>query len=386
MPLPSTDPLASEPKRPSGLVRALAFLLALLAVVAIPLALLAFDIWRVVFNPPLVKAFLTDEVVSSDLIPVALEWFSDRRAEQRVESGEALTGIDEPDIVLLMSFLDRDDWRAIRQEVLTDEFLTHLVSVTVDGAYGWIDSAYRVPQVTYDLMPFVERVSSEHGTNAIIIAYDNLPPCTQEEVDDFLYRQSLVPPGTEVLYNLCQFPEPWHEDQFSDYVNALFKVVDNVPPQFALTDELAANAVDPEGVGPEALKRQLRLIRFLGGIAWVLPLIPLLLILVLVVRSLTGLSRWWGPPLLAGGLLSLLPTLVYRWLITGGLSGGVLSEVPEVVLQEALRVILRLADAIFQPMMLQALVIMGVALALIVWSALKKRPAARAVAETPSAA
>ena len=35
---------------------------------------------------------MTEEVLQSDLIPIALEWFSDRRAQQRVEAGEALTG------------------------------------------------------------------------------------------------------------------------------------------------------------------------------------------------------------------------------------------------------------------------------------------------------
>jgi hypothetical protein len=48
-------------------------------------------------------------VPHSDLIPVALEWFSGSRAQARVDSGEALTGINEPDVVLLMSFLDRND-------------------------------------------------------------------------------------------------------------------------------------------------------------------------------------------------------------------------------------------------------------------------------------
>jgi len=295
-----------------------------------------------------------------------------------VEKGEALTGVDEPDVVLLMSFLDRDDWRAIKQEVLTDEFLTHLVSVTVDSVYGWIDSADRVPQIVWDLTPFIERVNSEHGVNAVVIAYDNLPDCKQEEIDDYLYRLSLVPPGTEVLYNLCRFPDPWFEDQFSDYKNALFKVVSNVPKQFALTNELSRLA-DQGGVGPEALKEQLRLIRWLGSLVWLLPLVLLLLIVALVVRSLPTLGRWVGAPLLVGGVLTLLPTLVYRLLITSVLASGALSETPEAIRTETTRVITRVADAIFQPMMMQALVILAVSIVLIVlyWVGGRKRAPAK---------
>lgn len=358
-----TDSRPAEKKGPSIIARLLALLVALTLMLALPLSLLAFDLWRVVFNPPLIKALLTDEVVNSDLIPIALEWFSDERAQQRVASGEALTGVDEPDIALLISFLDRDDWRAIKKELLTDEFLTHLVSVTVDGVYGWIDSAERVPQITWDLKPFVERVNSEHGTNAITIAYDNLPPCKQEEIDDYLYRLSLVPPGVEILYNLCEFPDPWHEDQFTDYVNALFAVVDNVPTEFALTATLAG-AADQSGVGPEALKQQLRLIRLLGGVAWALPLVLVLLIVALVVRSLPSLGRWLGAPLLVGGLIALLPALAYRYVITNVLAAGLLSETPDIIRPEVVRVIGRAADAVFQPLLIQAVVIVLVALVL----------------------
>lgn len=377
------DKKSSEPKEAPFLVKALAFLLALVLVVGLPLFLLVFDVWRVVFNPPLIKNFITYEVVSSDLIPVGLEWFSDRRAQERVQKGEALTGIDEPDIVLLLSFLNRDDWRTIKQELLTDEFLTHVVSVTVDGVYAWIDTTDRVPQITWDLQALIDRVDSEHGTNAIVVAYNKPPPCTQEQIDDYLYRLSLVPPGVEVLYNLCQFPPPWYEDQFSDYKNALFKVVANLPPQFALTDELARVA-DQGGVGPDAIKGQLRLIRTLGNLAWLLPLILLLLIVAVIVRSLKTLSRWIGAPLIVGGFLALLPTLVYRWLIANVLAAGALSETPEIIKPEVIRVITRAADEIFKPMMLQAIVIMALGLIVVVWYAVNSRQTAKAATGAPA--
>ncbi len=370
-----TEPKPAEKKGPPIIARLLALLIAPVLMLALPVSLLAFDLWRVVFNPPLVKALIADEIVNSDLIPVALEWFSDQRAQQRVASGEALTGVDEPDIVLLISFLDRDDWRAIKHEVLADDLLTHLVSVTVDNTYGWIDSAERVPQITWDLKPFVERVNGEHGVNAITIAYGNLPPCKQEEIDDYLYRLSLVPPGTEILYNLCEFPDPWHEDQFTDYVNALFAVVDNIPTEFALTAVLAGVA-DQGGVGPEALKQQLRLIRLLGGTAWALPLVLVLLIVALVVRSLPSLGRWLGVPLLVGGFIALLPALAYRYLITNVLAAGLLSEIPDLIRPEVVRVISRVADTVFQPLLIQAAVIVLVAIVLMMLQMLtgRKKP------------
>lgn len=39
--------------------------------ITVPLALLAYDTGRVIFNPPLLKRVLADEVVNSDLISLA---------------------------------------------------------------------------------------------------------------------------------------------------------------------------------------------------------------------------------------------------------------------------------------------------------------------------
>jgi hypothetical protein len=374
---PTTQPPDNRSKEAGGCAKVFAFLLALVLVVIMPLALLAFDMYRVVFNPPLMKRVLADEVVKHDLIPIALEWFSDRRAQERIASGEALAGADEPDIVLLMSFMDRQDWNEVKAEVLPAEILEEWVGVTVDGTYAWIDSDYRVPQITWDLTIFKVRVNTEHGLNAILIAYDNLPPCTQAEVDDFVARAKAAAPE-DAPYNLCVFPDPWHDDQFNDYVNAVKDVVKNIPDQLALTDELAQNVPDEPGVGPTAIKQELRIMRLVAQWAWLLPLILLALIFLMVrIRSLQSLSRWWGLPLLAGGFLTLLPAIVYNLVITNLLASGPLSEVPELIQQEAIRAVVRLAGEIFQPMLIQAAVIVLVAIVLIALHrmASRKKPA-----------
>lgn len=362
--------------RPSSpcLVRLLALLLALLLGITLPLSLLTFDVWRVIFNPPLVKEIITDEVVNSNLIPISLEWFSEQRADERVAQGEALTGVDEPDIVLLLSFLDRDDWRAIKQQVLTDEFLANLVSVTVDGIYRWIDTDERTPQITWDLRPFIERVNGQPGTNVIVIAYDNLPDCTEAQIQDFLTRLSAAPPNTEVLYNLCKFPAPWQEDQFSDYQNALFKVVENIPNEFSLTNDRPAPS-SSEDAGPAALKRQLRLIRFTAQWAWLVPLGLVLLLAALIVRSQQTLGKWVGIPLLLGGGLTLLVALALPPLLIGVLASGPLSETPPIIAQELSRIISRISGEIFRPMTLQASLIGVLGLALLIVGLIKGKGA-----------
>jgi len=338
-----------------GLAKACALVLVVLLVVVLPLAITAWDIYRVVFNPPLVKQVLTEIVTQSDLIPVALEWYSERRAAERAVRVGAIPNVDEPDIIQLLSFLDLDAWRRERFEVLPNPMLAGWVSVTVDGVYAWIDSDDRIPQITWHLQPLKDRLNSQHGHNAVQIVYDILKPCNEAQIKDFLARLDAAPVGKEVPYNLCQFPDPWREDQFNDYHDSLLEVVAQVPPTFALTEELV-QVEDVVGVGPEAIKLQLRLIRWIGRWAWVAPLILLVLVAMLVVRSWKKLGRWWGIPILIGGVLLVVLRLTYAPLIVWLLARGPLSEVPPLVLHEATQGVLRLGQEIFRPMWLQALI------------------------------
>jgi len=125
-------------------------------------------------------------------------------------------------------------------------------------------------------------------------------------------------------------------------------------------------------VGPEALKRQVRLISFAEMWAWLVPLLLVILIAAIIVRNRQTLGRWLGYPFLGGGLQAILPALVYRPIITSVLGSGVLSETPDLIRVEAVRIILRLADAIFQPLLTQAIVVIVVAIALIVVGILAK--------------
>ena len=110
----------------------------------------------------------------------------------------------------------------------------------------------------------------------------------------------------------------------------------------------------------------MRLIRLLMQWLWLAPVILLIIILVLALRSRKEFTRWWGLPILVGGFLVLLPALLYRSLITMYLSAWPLSEVPELVKDEALRVLIKLAGYIFQPMLIQAVVIVVVGILLVI--------------------
>ncbi len=343
----------------------IAFFILLILLVALPVSILAYDIGRVVFDQILVKDIITDIVTDSDLIPAALKWYSEQRAEQRYGAGEAIAWEDEPDIVDLLSMVSTESWREIRAEALPDEILIEWISVAVDGTYQWIDSEDRVPDVTLDLLAFKERVNSEHGENAIRVVYESLPPCTEDEIADFRSRLAASLPGEEVLYNLCQFPDPWASDQVSDYHNSLIFVVENIPDTFALTQELS-HLEDTRGIGPELIKAQLLLVRQSMRLAPLIPVVLLVLILLLAIRSLKELGNWWGIPLSLDGALLLVLALIYPATLVGVLTIGPLSEIPPLVREEALSALMILANAILDPLMWQSIIVLALGLILIV--------------------
>ena len=230
-------------KRKNFFVVLLLLILSLVLILTTLLTVVGFDIWRVAFDPTLIKGMLADEFVDSPLIPRVLENLSQRRAQQRVESGEALSGVNEPDIMLLISFLDFDDWNEMRQLIVTDEFITHLISVTVDSFYDWLDSSDPSPKFMWDVTELKENLTGQAGVDAIMVAYRALPECTDEEIADFEARLAEMPPGVEILYNLCQFPGAYGEDQIGDYVNALVDVSDNVPDKYDFSQMLGGRAV-----------------------------------------------------------------------------------------------------------------------------------------------
>ncbi len=347
-----------------------ATILAILFVLVAVVALLGFDIWRVLFNPTLVKQVLTEEIVSSDLAPAVLQVISERRAEQRIANNEALSGVDEPDIALLISFVDADGWREIKRLLVSDEFVAHLISVSVDGLYAWVNSDAQWPDIVWDMTPFKARLTGREGEAAILVAYSYLPECTDEQIADFLSRLARVPPGVAVLYNLCQFPEPWHTDQVMDYVDALEDVNENVAPRTTFA-EVAGRA----GINPQVLKFGLRLLRFIGQWGWALALILLGWLAALKARSPRSLGKWLGIPLLVTGGLAILIALIGQFGIAQFINATLLSATTPFVRQEVGSSLQRLTGLFFQPLLLEGVILAVIGIVLLVLVRPRKKPA-----------
>jgi hypothetical protein len=370
----TTTDAPEKDKKSSGWSTALAIILAVLFVFFAVIGLIGFNVWRVLFNPALVKQTLTTEVVSSELVPASLEVFSEWRAEQRVANSESLSGVNEPDIVLLISYLKAEDWRQIKQLLVTDDFVTHLISVSVDGLYAWLDSNDLWPAINWDMTPLKTHMAGQEGIDAIMIAYSALPVCGEAEISDLKQRMSKVPPGVEVLYNLCQFPDPWHEDQVGDYVDALKGVNDNIPVLFNFSEELGRSSSD-QTMNLASLKSQLRLVRFVAQAGWVIALLLLALILAIKVRSRRSLGQFVGIPLVISGGLAVLIAVGGQTAIIQVVAKSLQAATSDFARQEIGNSIRHLTSLFFQPLLIQGIILAVVGIVLIMVMFLKRQKA-----------
>ena len=356
-------PAPQRKKKPAGVV----FLLVLLSILLVLTSLVAvfgYDIWRVIFNPTLVKQLLTDEILNSPLVARVLEDMSIRRAQERVESGEALSGVNEPDVELLLSYVGYEEWEQIKDLLITEEFVTHLISVSVDGIYFWIESDDPAPIFVWDMSELKTRLVGQQGEDVIWIAFEQMPECEPKEIADFTTRLALTPPGVEVLYNLCQFPEPWEEDQINDYINALIDINQNIPEEYDFNQLLDSERLSGESLA--TVKSVLSIMQSFGQWILIIPLMLLLLILLIGVRSWDNLGKWLGIPLLICGTLIAGTAALAKPTLLRLLLNAISTQMSSILRSELKASLTRLLNHIFQPILRQGAIILGVGVLLIV--------------------
>ena len=254
---------------------------------------------------------------------------------------------------------------------MTDEFVTNLISVSVDGIYHWIDSDELLPGFTWDLSPLKANLAGPQGLQALMVAYSAMPVCSEAEIQDLKQRMAEAPPGVSVLYNLCQFPEPWRTDQIGDYVESLNGVNVNVPIRFDLHEMLAGNP-SAAAMDPTFIKTQLRLVSLVARWTWLAALLVLLLILLIRVRSLRSLGQFVGIPLFISGVLAILFTWGGQFVLIQFIRARILATTSPLITQEVSASLKQLTSFFFQPMLIQSIILTGLGFLLILLIFIKR--------------
>jgi hypothetical protein len=349
------------------ILKFIAFLLAGVLIIALPVALLANNAGDVLFNQEQVNVISTGAVLDSDLIPAALEIITNRRAEDistKIEETDDPTG-RELNLYNLIYSMEEQNWKNFREALLANEVVGSWIQATVDGFYGWLDTDDQLPFINWEMQPLIDKMGGPEGREAVVAFYDSLPDCTDLQMEEMKTLPGEPLPRSKMVKELCKLSTFPHAEQIEVYNDVMGMVIEAMPPEYNATRAVLKQREQIGGL--YTLKWNLRTMRLNLESALLVPLALLFFILIFAVRSLEGLGQWFGIPLIGGGLISLITALLYRPLWTGWLTERMPEAIPQTSLlyHELINASVRVIAPIFNPLAWQAFIILLIGVGLL---------------------
>jgi hypothetical protein len=331
-------------------LKVLALVMAVGLVISLPLALAGRSFGRVLFRPIVLSSVVQNSVLESGVLESAMrrsllsrEWFDSIR-----------TG--EEDVARYFEHLSPGEREEIFYALLPTDWIESQINQLLREFYKWLDDENPVPVFMLDLVPLKTNLL-RGGINAFVdTVVDSWPSCKPEQVEAL---QQEFFEGGQLPETLCEPPEPLRS-RVVDLATIAFEEQVRLLPD-------AAPLIEDSTTHEElfTLKEQLRFFRAIMLWGWMLPLSLLGLIMTFAIRSWRDFGRWWGLPLLLGGIGSLLLALmlsaaqegiIREW--TAGLSaGGPISEIFTTGLNALYRAGMR-------PLWIQAMIVLMISLLL----------------------
>ncbi len=350
-------------------LKAIAVLMAIVLILSIPLALGARSFGRVLFRPAILTEVLRQSILSSPVLEDAVQ------ENQLSREFFGLISDGEDEIGRYFEYLSPGERDEIFRALLPQDWLENQFAQLLLDFFHWLDDDRAYPQLALEVAPLKAKLLRGGITTFVDVIVDSWPSCKPDQVDRM--QQSFFERGV-LPQELCEPPEPMRSRVvdlasigFEEQVRLLPGTIPLIEPDAAPEDMLA-------------LKEQLRFYRAITLWGWMLPLSLLGLIMAFAIRQWRDFGRWWGLPLLLGGV----GTFFLAMLLGAGredlVSTWAGSVAPGTIFQDLVRDILEaLYTAGLRPLWLQSAVI--IALALLLWwiSRRSRSKGASAPAESP---
>jgi hypothetical protein len=322
--------------------------LSLLFILSNVLLVFSFHIQRVLFNPETLTKSINDQLVTDRFVQKTT--FSSLQSTDQ-SNGQTL------DVGSLVSAMSPENRAIVQQLLFPDIFLYGLVSSSVDAFLLWAESDTASLQFTWDMTPLKNRLAGEEGREALRIATSSLPECTSEEMNQIL-SQIMVNPSAPITVNrLCQFVEPYKEQQLIILNTSLLAINDDISPTYVVTPIQDGTA---GAASFELFRDGLNFAVFYGRWGWMISLFLLILIMLIGVRSMDTTSIWVGIPLIISGMLVLALTVVSRGWVLFRLTSMISESIAPAISSIINGSLATLSDSILQPMLIHGILMLGV--------------------------
>ncbi len=190
----------------NAILKFIAFILAGILILALPLSLLVYNTGEVLFDQESVNRIAAAIFLDSDIIPAAMEIVTNRQAEeisQKIEDTDQPEG-QELDLFTLVYSMEEGNWKNFREALLSDQVLGGWIKDTVNGFYHWLDNEEPIPQIRWNMTPLIEYMEGPEGEEAIEAFYNSLPDCTDLQMEEMKTHPGDQPPRAKMVKELCK--------------------------------------------------------------------------------------------------------------------------------------------------------------------------------------
>jgi len=273
-------------------MRALAIVVMLAFILVLPLTLLGRDLAKVIFSPENVSGILRSRLLESDFIHnIAAENFLSARWFEEMDTGGG-------DLKPMFQYLTEAEREEILATLMPAEWIDAQLDKIIHAFFTWIDSEQPAPRLAVDLTPLKGDLLKGGMRRTLDTVIDSWPSCTTDEIE--IMNQELLRTGVMPI-EVCEPPEPYRTQVLDFAVAELGSLIRELPDKLQLIDSLEAPPTEVS-----EFKGQLQFLRSVMTWGWFFPASMLGVIMVLIIRSMRDIGRWWGIPLLIGGLLSIV--------------------------------------------------------------------------------
>ena len=280
------------------LMKMLAAFLACIVIIALPICLLMYNVGRVVFSPEIMTDLLRNRLVESGVLRGFIT--------DSLLSPESLReqGPGEFDFSQVLKNLSSEERGAIIDILIPPKWIGDQISNSFRAINTWFDDDRPLPLIHLDMGPIKERLLGGGAIEIVDMIVDSWPSCSVAQVE---HLREAIEFGGEFPDFFCEPPEPFRGRIIDLTSEQLVQMVRELPQELSLSGD-QPQPQDMTDIA--AMKDWIRLARTLSRSIWLLPIALLGLIMALVVRSWSDLGRWWGIPLLIGGVFTLLVPLM----------------------------------------------------------------------------
>jgi hypothetical protein len=292
----------------------IAFLLVLLLLVLLPATLWLYNLQRVALDAGTYTRLISNRALYTEVVPGVL------MGMVRSAQDDPSASPQERAMAGYLAYLSSDDWKDILEALAPTSWLQSEFDQNIEAVFDWLEGAYPMPQVSFDITPFKDRLAGPEGEQVVRIIIASWPECSEEEAAETLAILDGEATEDDAIVSPCRLEGPDNvrltQDVSGVVVAAAAVLPDTIPERAqttALTPRQEADLMN--------LKIFIGIIRRVAHLVFLVPLILLVLIELLTVRSFKSLFSWYGWPLVIGGLLSFLPLLVLPLMWLSALTG-----------------------------------------------------------------